>query len=165
MENLKLGSIPEFLKLLEKESSTYEYPWVCREAANYNRKKGIIEKIADIYLEKGGSCFANEISKIWLKRVVKEMNSNIFVFEECISVRNHVISISDLSYFLDTYEALNVIDFKEEIKTIPAEQLNPYLEQNIFYGGQNNNQANNPPQNQGNIGGNPIWVFLRSMFP
>ena len=150
------------LKVATKGTSKYykDYEWLCKDK-NATCAKSTLKKIYSIYEEKAASCFSPENVQSWIKTVVnflytsfQQGDLNPEVIRE--SIRGMGVS----PFYLDRYSHLNVLNFKDDLTTIPQEQLNPMIENTLFAQQQAAPQAPPAPGEAPN----PLALFFRTLF-
>ena len=158
------NSLLESLKLIKKSSTDSKkyyarYDWLCADK-KADCAKSSLNKIYAIYEEKAANCFSSEGVQNWIRTVTNFLCENLKQGElQPELVRDSIISSGACPFYLDRYSHLNVLDFKDDLTTIPQEQLNPMIENTLFapqQAGAPQPAAGGPP--------NPLTLFFRTLF-
>eukprot|EP01022_Parablepharisma_sp_SALTPOND_P025186 TRINITY_DN578_c0_g1_i1.p3 TRINITY_DN578_c0_g1~~TRINITY_DN578_c0_g1_i1.p3 ORF type:complete len:691 (-),score=111.23 TRINITY_DN578_c0_g1_i1:44-2116(-) len=148
------------LKILAKGPKKYyaSYSWLCKDK-NLECAKATLKKIYAIYEEKAATCFTSEAIQSWLKSVTSFLADGFLKgdFDPKL-IREQIVSEATCPFYLDRYSHLNVLDYKDDLTTIPPEQLNPMIENTLFAP-----QMQQPPEEPG-APPNPLTLFFRSLF-
>lgn len=152
----------ENIKLLYKGPTKYyaSYDWLCKDK-NAACAKNILKKLSSIYDEKAATCFGSENVQNWMRLVANFLLENLKSGELIpAAIRESISSHGNCPFFLDRYSHLNVLDFKDDITTIPTEELNPMIENTLFAP----QQQAAPLQAPGEGPPNPLALFFRTLF-
>lgn len=136
------------------------YIWICKDK-NPECAHNSLKKIYSIYEEKAATCFTSESVQSWLRAVCTFLADGLSKGELDLNlIREQIANNCICPFYLDRYSHLNVLDFKEDLTTIPPEELNPLIEGALFAP-----QAQAPPaeENEGPPP-NPLLNFFRTMF-
>ena len=159
--NISWNTLLSKIEKLTKGKKYYaNYTWICKE---YNAElvKRSLKKIYCIYDEKGGTCFAPDNVQVWLRTVANFLLDGALSNEFDLNlIKSQIIEKTMCPFYLERYSNLNVIDYKDDLATIPQEELNPIIENTLFA------PASAPSPNLQEPGTQPnlLVAFFRSLF-
>ncbi len=147
------------------------YDWLCADK-DKACCKATLHKLYSIYEEKAGNCFSAETVQGWLRTVGNFLCENFKQGELHPEViRDSVIASGTCPFFLDRYNHLNMVSFKEDVTTIPQEELNPLIENTLFaqqHGADEGEDEEDAPEQPAPAAPghapNPLELFFRSLF-
>eukprot|EP00826_Nyctotherus_ovalis_P065303 TRINITY_DN9596_c0_g1_i9.p1 TRINITY_DN9596_c0_g1~~TRINITY_DN9596_c0_g1_i9.p1 ORF type:complete len:507 (+),score=94.68 TRINITY_DN9596_c0_g1_i9:612-2132(+) len=148
------------LKKLNKGKKYYaDYSWICKEYSTETARK-TLKKIYSIYNEKGGTCFTSDAVQSWMRAVANFILDGVLAGELDLNlIRSEIIERTTCPFYLERYSYLNVIDYKDDLATIPQEELNPVIENTLFAPAPVVSQSQ-PAAQQPNL----LAAFFRSLF-
>ncbi len=138
------------------------YSWICKDR-DLSCRKATLSKLYTIYEEKAANCFGSELVHAWVRAVCNFMCEGAGrVGQSYESLRDSLSSSGTCPFYLDRYAQLNVVAFREDVTTIPPEELNPLIE-NALFAPQAQGEAAVPQQPAGPPP-NPLALFFRTLF-